>query len=135
VNAAERDTFLARPLTAVVSTIGKDGAPRGTPVWFLYEDNRLLIWTDAGRGWVRNIARAPQVAVTIAEHERPYAAVLLRGTAKVERDRADAAGIIRRLTAKHVPAPEVDAYIAQFAHLTTIVDVSVTSYTAWGRGY
>jgi PPOX class probable F420-dependent enzyme len=135
VNEAEKTAFLARPLTAIVSTIGRDGAPRGTPVWFLYEDGRVFIWTDAGRRWVRNILRTPRVAVTLAEHEPPFAALLLRGTATVHRDHPDAAGIIRRITAKYIPPAEIDAYIAQYAALTTIVEVAVTSSAGWGRGY
>jgi PPOX class probable F420-dependent enzyme len=135
VNDAELAAFLARALTAVISTVGRDGTPRGTPVWFLYEDGRVLIWTGAGRGWVRNLARAPQVAITVAEHEPPFAAVVLRGTGVVHQDRPDTAAIIRRLTEKYIPAPDVDAYIARYAALTTIVEVSVTSARSWGRGY
>jgi len=135
MNETERASFLARPLTAIVSTICKDGSPRGTPVWFLFEDNRLFIWTGARRGWVRNIARRPQVAVTVAEHEPPFAAVIVRGTALLQHDRPDAAAIIQRLTAKYIPLPECDQYIAQYAALTTIVTVTITSYVGWGRGY
>jgi PPOX class probable F420-dependent enzyme len=135
VNEAELTAFLARPLTAVVSTTGKDGAPRAAPVWFLYEGGRVLIWSDAGRGWVRNLARRPQVAITAAEHEPPFAAAVLRGTAIVQGDRPDAAAVIRRITAKYIPAHEVDAYIARFAALTTIVEITVTAARSWGRGY
>jgi len=135
VNEAELTAFLARPLTAVVSTIGKDGTPRAAPVWFLYEGGRVLIWSDTGRGWVRNLARRPQVAIAIAEHEPPFAAAVLRGTAVVQSDRPDAAAVIRRLTEKYIPAPEVDTYIARFAALTTIVDVAITTARSWDRGY
>ena len=135
MNPAERGAFLARPLTAIVSTTGKDGSPRGTPVWFLHENNRILIWTDAGRGCVRNIARAPQVAVTVAENERPFGAVLLRGTAQVQRERPDTADVIRRISARYVAPDELDAYIAQYAELTTIVEATIESSVGWGVGY
>lgn len=135
MNDAELTAFLARPLTAVVSTIGRDGTPRAAPVWFLYEGGRVLIWTDAGRGWVRNLARMPQVAITVAEHEPPFAAAVLRGTAVVQSERPDAAAVIRRITAKYIPAPEIDAYIVRFAALATVVEVTVTAARSWGRGY
>jgi PPOX class probable F420-dependent enzyme len=135
VNTAERDAFLARPLTAIVSTVARDGTPRGTPVWFLHQDDRVLIWTDAGRAWVRNIDRTPRVAVTVAENERPFGAVLLRGSAQVQRDRPDAADVIRAISAKYVAPDELDAYIAQYARLTTIVEVTIESYVGWGVGY
>jgi PPOX class probable F420-dependent enzyme len=135
VNPAERDAFLARPLTAIISTIGKDGTPRGTPVWFLHENNRILIWTDAGRAWVRNIDRTPRGAVTVAENERPFGAVLLRGTGQVQHDRPDAPDVIRRISAKYVAPDELDAYIAQYAELTTIVEVTIESFVGWNRGY
>ena len=95
----------------------------------------MQIWTDAGRGWVRNLARRSQVAIAVAEHEPPFAAAVLRGTAMVQRERPDAAVIIRPITEKYIPAPEVDTYIARFAALTTIVEVTVTAARSWGRGY
>lgn len=134
MNPAERDAFLARPLTAIISTVARDGTPRATPVWFHHENERILIWTDAGRAWVRNIEREPRVAVTVAEHGEPHGAVLLRGTARVQRDRPDAAAVIRTITVKYVPPDEVDVYIAQYAALTTIVEVSIESSTGWVGG-
>lgn len=135
MNDAELTAFLALSLTAVVSTVARDGTPRAVPVWFVYEAGRVLIWTDAGRGWVRNLARLPVVAITVAEHEPPFAAAVLRGNAVVQSDRPDAAAVIRRITVKYIPAPEVDAYIARFAALTTIVEVTLTAVRSWGRGY
>jgi PPOX class probable F420-dependent enzyme len=135
VNDDERSAFLSRPLVATVATVAKDGSPRSTPVWFLFEDTRVFIWSDAGRAWVRNLVRMPSIALSIAEHEHPFAAVLLRGTATVDRDRPDAAEIIRRISAKYVPPSDLDDYIARYAALTTIIEVSVTSSLGWSLGY
>ena len=43
------ETLLAGQHTGVLTTVLPDGAPMGTPVWFLYRDGRILISTRADR--------------------------------------------------------------------------------------
>ena len=38
---AEMETFLDRPLHGIVGTVALDGGPQLSPIWYLYEGQRL----------------------------------------------------------------------------------------------
>jgi uncharacterized protein len=46
-----------------ITSFKRDGAGVATPVWFVQEDGRLLVQTDANSGKVKRIRRHPQVLV------------------------------------------------------------------------
>lgn len=111
----ERNAFLERRLCAVVSTLRGDGSPSGVPVWYRWDGSRLLIWSGEDRAWVRNLLRDQRVAITIAEHEEPYGAVLVRGRATISSGRDEATfDEMRRICARYVPAGEIDETIAAY---------------------
>ena len=128
--------LLDRPLTAVVATTNADGSPHAVPVWFRHdaESGTIRIWSDVSRHWVRNLLRDPRCAVTIAEHEAPFAGYLASAMAVVHEDVEWADAEIRAITARYIPAAEVSAYIAQYA-FRTIVELTPTRARAWERGY
>lgn len=130
-----RTLLIERSLTAVVSTIDADGAPHAVPVWFRFDGARFFVWTGADRRWVRNALRDPRVSVTVQEHEPPFAAVLIRGTASVTTDASRAVEEATKITARYMPADEVDGYVARWGELQTIVSVTPHWSRTWGRGY
>jgi PPOX class probable F420-dependent enzyme len=65
---------------AFVSTLGKDGAPQVTPLWFLWDGERVRISLVDGRQKLRNLRRDPRIAVAIADPARPTCYLELRGT-------------------------------------------------------
>jgi PPOX class probable F420-dependent enzyme len=64
---------------AFVSTLGKDGAPQVTPLWFLWDGERVRISLVEGRQKLRNLRRDPRIAVAIADPARPTFYLELRG--------------------------------------------------------
>jgi PPOX class probable F420-dependent enzyme len=46
-----------------ITSFRRDGTGKATPVWFVQEDGRLLVETDAGSYKVRRIRRNPRVIV------------------------------------------------------------------------
>jgi PPOX class probable F420-dependent enzyme len=64
---------------AFVSTIGKSGAPQITPLWFLWDEERVRISLVEGRQKLRNLRRDPRIAVAIADPARPTFYLELRG--------------------------------------------------------
>ena len=54
---------LAREKCISLTTFRRDGSPVATPVWFVPDGDRLLVWTFADRGKVRRIRREPRVTV------------------------------------------------------------------------
>ena len=55
-----------------ITSFKRDGSGVATPVWFVQEDGRLLVETDANSGKVKRIRRNPQVLVAPCRH-RPAA--------------------------------------------------------------
>jgi PPOX class probable F420-dependent enzyme len=135
MDEAEQQAFLDRPLAAVIATVSRDGGAHSVPVWFTFRDNVYTVWTDANRRWVKNAQANPRVSISIAEHEEPYAAVVVRGEAEVRVDPPDLAVDVRRIVEQYIAPGEVDAYIEQWSSLRTIVRIVPTTTRAWGRGY
>ena len=135
MNESELQAFLDRSMTAIVATVGAKGGAHSVPVWVRFKAGSFRIWTDESRQWVKNARRNPRVSVAVAEHEAPFAAVIARGTAEVEVDPPEMDDDIRGIVERYIPAGEVDAYIAQWAALRTIVRIKALQIRAWGRGY
>lgn len=134
MNDAELARFLDRPLTAVVSTTGREGAPHAVPVWYRFDGESLRVWTGERRVWVRNVLRDPRASVTVAEAEAPFAAALLRCTATVATGESWIADEVRRITERYVPAAQVDAYLEQWDELQTVVTFLPERTVSWARG-
>ena len=62
---AERDAFLADERVCRVATIGADGAPHVTPLWFVWDGKSL--WLNSivrSQRWV-DLQREPRIAIVI----------------------------------------------------------------------
>jgi PPOX class probable F420-dependent enzyme len=123
-------------LLGVVGTLQTDGSPHVVPVWYRYDGDAVYIWSEEGRGWVRNIQRDPRVAFSVQELKPPYAAVLMRGRAEIRTgDDEVLTSEIRRITTRYIERSSVESYIAGWAHLQTIVTIHPEKITSWARGY
>lgn len=82
---AERlEEFLRPPRIAVVATVGRDGTPQITPVWYGYEDGRLIVAANEDSAKVRNLRRDPRLSVCVYEGERGAEYAALYGRADVD---------------------------------------------------
>lgn len=78
------ERFLQGRRVAVLGTIGEDGTPVLTPIWYLYWDGRLLMRTAKESVKARNIRRDPRVTVCVQDERPPYASVTIHGRATIE---------------------------------------------------
>lgn len=108
----EWERFLRGRRVAVLGTIGRDGAPVLTPIWYLYEDGRLLMRTGKQSVKVRNIQGDPRVTVCVQDERPPYASVTIHGRAAIEPGRAGLAGDIAR---RYLGAVAGAAYLREAA--------------------
>ena len=67
----------------VVSSLRSDGYPQSTPVWYRYDGETIIIWTDKNRHWVKNVMRNNRVSFSIQDDAPPFAALTLRGKGEV----------------------------------------------------
>lgn len=81
----EVDSFLDAAKTLVVSTLGKDGAPHLTALWFARQDDAILFETYGSSQKVVNLRRDPRIAV-LCEAGETYdqlRGVSIQGTAEI----------------------------------------------------
>ena len=71
--------LLARPSICYLSTLMPDGSPQLTQTWVDTDGSHILINTVEGHQKVRNIARDPRVAVSVADREQPRRYFQVRG--------------------------------------------------------
>jgi PPOX class probable F420-dependent enzyme len=77
--------FLDMPV-ASLTTIGADGFPQSTLVWFLHDDGEIKISLNATRLKTKNLLKRPQVSVLIPDLNNQMRYLEVRGTAKAEPD-------------------------------------------------
>jgi PPOX class probable F420-dependent enzyme len=117
-----RDLLMRPGLLGVVCTRRPDGSPQANPVWFRFDGERIRVWTDEERRWVRNLRRDPRVAFSVHENERPWVSLTVRGRAECGAGGpAGAEEEIRRISARYLAAPEIEAYTAAWPQTKSIV--------------
>jgi PPOX class probable F420-dependent enzyme len=71
---------------ATLATIGKDGGPQLTEVWFLFEDGKVKISLNDSRLKTKNLRARPRCSLFILDLANPFRYVDVRGTAVLEDD-------------------------------------------------
>ena len=71
---------------ATFITVGPDGFPQATAVWFLYADGVLTLSLNTTRQKTKNLQRDPNVTVFILDRANPYRALEVRARAAVAPD-------------------------------------------------
>jgi PPOX class probable F420-dependent enzyme len=83
-------------------TVGPAGAPAPVPVWFLWDGESILVYSQPDTPKLRNIAANPRVALHLNDDGRGSDIVTVSGRARVSDDP----------TAERMPA-----YVAKYAEL------------------
>lgn len=81
----EIEDVLCKPLMAHLATVD-DGAPRDSPVWFLWEDSSLWIFGTSADSFVKRLRAEPKCAAGIVEYDLGKGVlkhVGIRGTASI----------------------------------------------------
>ncbi len=68
---------------AHLATIGLDGDPQSSPMWFLWDGEHIKFTHTTERKKYQNVKRDPRVAVSITDTDDPYIYAEFRG--RVER--------------------------------------------------
>ena len=84
---------------ATLATIGANGFPQLTEVWFLYDDGELKTSLNSSRLKTRNLQKRPQCSLFLLDLQNPYRYLEVRGNAKLESD--DDYEFARKLGAKY----------------------------------
>ena len=88
---------------AHLATIGPNGEPQSSVMWFLWDGEHIKFTHTTNRQKYRNIKRDPRVAISIADTDNPYTYAEFRGV--VERIEEDPDGAFYNTLAKHYGVP------------------------------
>lgn len=71
---------------AALSTIGDDGFPQATMVWFLHQEGRIKLSLNTARKKTRNLQRRPECALLLVDRENPYRYLEIRARVRIDPD-------------------------------------------------
>jgi PPOX class probable F420-dependent enzyme len=71
---------------ASLATIGRNGFPQVTEIWFLHDDGEIKLSLNTSRLKTRNLKRDPKCSLLMLDLENPYRYLEVRGTARIEPD-------------------------------------------------
>jgi PPOX class probable F420-dependent enzyme len=69
-----------------LTTVRSDGQPQSVPVWFLWEGETFLIYSQPGRQKLKNIGSNPGVGLHLNSNARGGDVVRVEGRAEVTQD-------------------------------------------------
>lgn len=123
---ADFHDLLISTAVAFVSTIGARGEPQVTPLWFLWDGERVRISLVEGRQKLRNLRRDPRIAVVIANPARPTYYIELRGSVSELVPDPDCA-LERAIAVKYIGAWEDVEPPGTPRHVTSLLVEKITS--------
>ena len=85
---AEIEDFLAANMKVQIGTIGPDGSPHLTTLFYVLEDGKLAFWTYGASQKVVNLRRDPRISCLVEDGEDYFElrGVSIRGTARLIED-------------------------------------------------
>jgi len=82
MNSEQIQAFLEAPRHAIAAVLRSDGAPQLSPIWFLYENERLYFSSLSSSAKCRQLRRDPRIAICIDAGHPDARAVSISGTAE-----------------------------------------------------
>jgi PPOX class probable F420-dependent enzyme len=102
--ARAEERLQAEPIVWL-TTVRSDGQSQSVPVWFLWDGETFLIYSQPGRQKLKNIGTNPQVGLHLNSSARGGDVVRVEGTAEVVEDTP--------------PADEVGEYVEKYRESIT----------------
>ena len=90
--------FLQEQRFAVLATLNKDGSPQLTTMWYLLEEDTIIMNTKAGRIKALNMKRDPRISICV---ENGYTYVTISGIVEMNEDQETAHHDIYRLAVRY----------------------------------
>jgi len=83
MNSSQIQAFLAAARHAIAAVLRPDGTPQLSPIWFLYENERLYFSSSLSSAKCRHLRRDPRIALCIDAGHPDARAVSISGTAEL----------------------------------------------------
>ncbi len=102
---ARADRRLREEMIIWLTTVRSDGQPQSVPVWFLWDGETFLIYSQPGRQKLKNIGSNPRVGLHLNSNARGGDVVRIEGTTEVAQDIP--------------PADEIGEYVTKYRESMT----------------
>lgn len=99
---------------AWLTTVRRDGQPQSSPVWFLWRDGEVIVYSRPTTQKVRNVQAHPKVAVHLRDIDDGSDIVSLEGDAEVDETYPSAATI--------------PAYVTKYRSMIADINMNPTSF-------
>jgi PPOX class probable F420-dependent enzyme len=99
---------------AWLTTVGPDQTPQPSPVWFLWDEGTVLVYSRPDTPKGRNVGRNPRVALNLDGDGRGGDIVVLTGEARIVED--------------HPPADRVPAYVEKYRQAIDRIGMTPESF-------
>lgn len=86
INVPESHQDLLQSSVGSFATVGADGRPQLTEVWFLYEDGSVALSLNAGRQKTKNLIARPHCSLLILDLTVPERYLEIRGDVEITPD-------------------------------------------------
>ncbi|MEM9034595.1 MAG: PPOX class F420-dependent oxidoreductase [Actinomycetota bacterium] len=96
--------LLDGPHTAAIITVGADGRPQTSAVWFLRRDDVIEVSITTDRQKYRNLVARPGVGLFVLDPTNPQRYIEIRGDAEIRPDPEK--DLVRAVVEKHGQDPE-----------------------------
>ena len=100
--------------TMWLTTVRVDGTPQPTLIWFLWENESLLIYSKPNQQKLRNIDRNPRVALNFDSNGRGGDMIIITGEAQIVTDAP--------------PANQHAAYLEKYRHAIARIGMDPESF-------
>ena len=85
----EVESYLAASMKVQVASIGSDGTPHLTTLFYVLDEGRIAFWTYASSQKIKNLERDPRISCLVETGTDYFelAGVSIKGTAEIVRDK------------------------------------------------
>lgn len=96
--------------TAKIATVRDDGRPHVTPVWFVFDGEKILFMTWHQSVKAKNLRRDPRVTLCVDEETPLYSFVMVEGKAHITEQDPDRGVWSRKIARRYMGADQARAY-------------------------
>lgn len=129
---AKVDARLREELVAWLVTVARDGTPVPTPVWFLWDGDSVLVYSQRDKPKQRHIAANPRVAIAMRTDVDGDDLVVLTGEASVDEGAPPANRVPEYIEKYRAAIARLGSDVAGFsAEYSVAIRIRPTKLRAW----
>jgi PPOX class probable F420-dependent enzyme len=96
--------------TGRFATVGADGIPKISPVWYVFDGEEFLFTTGGRTAKVRNLRRDPRASLCVADDNPPFTYVEVRGDVTLSDDLDELYDVASRAGARYMGADRAEEF-------------------------